>query len=110
MAEVLIKLVAAIVVLALAIIIGFGVGRLLEIPARRRRESTFDYVYIDDDGNARELTDAEREYVTTALFPDGDADQLIKPRYESLTRYGRMRGYLRRRQLPRRLPVAPARQ
>jgi hypothetical protein len=65
-------------------------------------------VYIGDDGNARELTAAEREYVTTALFPNGDADHFIKPRYESLTRDGRMRGYLRRSQLPQRFPVAPA--
>ncbi len=107
MVEVLIKLFAAIVVWAFAVIIGFGVWRLLEIPRRRWRESAFDYVYIGDDGNARELTAAEREYVTTALFPDGDADQFIKPRYESLTRDGRMRGYLRRRQVTQRLPVVP---
>jgi hypothetical protein len=107
-AELLINLIAAIVVLAFAITIGFGLGRLLEIPARRRRASAFDYVYIDDDGNARELTAAEREYVATALFPDGDADQFIKPRYESLTQDSRMRGYLRRGQLPQRFPVAPA--
>lgn len=108
MVEVLIKLVAWIVVWAFAVIIGFGVWRLLEIPRRRWREAAFDYVYIDDGGNAREVTAAEHEYVATALFPDGDADQFIKPRYESLTRDGRMRGYLRRRLLPRRVPVAPA--
>lgn len=108
MIEVLIKLVAWFVVWAFAIIIGFGVWRLLEIQRRRWREAAFDYVYIDDEGNARELTAAEQEYVTTALFPDGDADQYIKPRYESLNRDGRARGYLRRRQLPRRVPVAPA--
>jgi len=108
--ELLIKLVTAIFVMSFAVIIGFGLWRLVEIPIRRWRDSTFDYVYVDDDGNARELNAVEREYATTALFPNEDADQCIKPRYESLTRDGRLRGYLRRRQLPRQIPVAPATQ
>lgn len=107
MIEVLIKLVAAIFMMAFALVIGFGLWRLVEIPLRRWRDSTFDYVYVDDDGNARELNPVEREYVTTALFPNEDADQYIKPRYESLTHDGRLRGYLRRRQLPRQVPIAP---
>lgn len=108
MIEVLIKLVAAIVVMVFAIVIGFGLWRLVEIPMRRWRESTFDYVYVDDEGNARELNPAEDEYIATALFPSGDAGQFIKSRYESLTPEGRLCGYLRRRQLPRRISVAPA--
>jgi hypothetical protein len=108
--EVLIKLVAAIFVMSFAVIIGFGLWRLVEIPLRRWRDSTFDYIYVDDNGNARELNAVEQEYVTTALFPNEDADQHIKPRYESLTRDGRLCGYLRRRQLPRGIPVAPATQ
>jgi hypothetical protein len=108
--EVLIKLVAAIFVMSSAVVIGFGLWRLLEIPLRRWRDSTFEYVYVDDNGNARELNALEQEYVTTALFPNEDADQYIKPRYESLTRDGRLGGYLRRRQLPQQIPVAPTTQ
>ena len=110
MVELLIKLVAAIFVMSFAVIIGFGLWRLVEIPIRRWRDSTFDYVYVDDDGRARELNAFEREYATTALFPNEDADLYIKPRYESLTRDGRLRGYLRRSQLPRQIPVAPTTQ
>ena len=88
-----------------AFAIGFGLWRVIEIPLRKWRESAFDYVYVDDNGNARELNAAEEEYVTTAIFPDDDADQFIKPRYESLTPDGRLGGYLRRRQLPRQIPV-----
>ena len=99
---------AAIVVMTFAIVIGFGLWRLIEIPIRMGRASTFDYVYIDDDGNARELNAAEDEYIVTALFPNDDADLFIKPRYESLTHDGRLRGYVRRRQLPPGVPVAPA--
>ena len=105
--EVLIKLVAAIFAMTFAFVIGFGLWRLIEIPLRRWRESAFDYVYVDDNGDVRELNQAEEEFVTTAIFPDDDADQYIKSRYDSLTADGRLRGYLRRRQLPRQIPVGP---
>ena len=91
-----------------AFALGFGLWRLIEIPLRSWRDSTFDYVYVDEDGSVRELNAAEEEYVTTALFLNDDADRYIKSRYESLTVDGRLAGYLRRRQLPRQIPVAPA--
>jgi hypothetical protein len=94
--------------MSLAFAIGFGLWRVIEIPLRRWRESAFDYVYVDDNGNVRELNAAEEEYVTTAIFPEGDADRYIKSRYESLTSDGRLAGYLRRRQLPRQIPIGPA--
>lgn len=94
--------------MTVAFAIGFGLWRVVEIPLRRWRESAFDYVYIDDNGNARELNAVEDEYVTTALFPDEDADQFIKPRYESATADGRLSGYLKRRQLPRKIRVGPS--
>ena len=109
MIEILIKTVSITVLMTLAFVIGLGLWRLAEFPLRRWRKSAFDYVYVDDNGNARELNQAEEEYVTTAIFPDEDADQYIKPRYESLTTDGRLCGYLRRRQLPRQIPVGPSR-
>ncbi|HYX30300.1 MAG TPA: hypothetical protein VE863_17300 [Pyrinomonadaceae bacterium] len=108
MIEVTIKFLVAIFVMILAVIIGFGLWRLVEIPLRIWRDSTFDYVYVDDDGNARELGRSEREYMTSALFTNDDADHYIKPYYKSLNRDGHLRGYLRRRQLPRQVPVASA--
>jgi hypothetical protein len=63
------------------------------------------YVYVDDDGSARELDTQEREYLT-AEFPGGDGGRpYVKLRYESLTPDGRIRGYLRRRQLPKRVAI-----
>lgn len=108
--EILIKIVVAISVMGISLLAGFGLWRLVEIPLRRSRASLFDYVYIDDEGNARELDAAEHEYVTTALFLPDDGDQIIKPNYDSRTRDGRLRGYLLRRQLPRRLAIAAPRQ
>jgi hypothetical protein len=105
--EILIKIVSGILLMSLAFAIGFGLWHVIEIPLRRWRQSAFDYVYVDDNGNVRELNAAEEEYVTTAIFPEGDADRYIKSRYESLTPDGRLAGYLRRRQLPRHITVGP---
>jgi hypothetical protein len=91
----------------LAFHIGYGLWLLIEIPTRRWRESAFDYVYVDDDGSARELNAEEDEFVTTALLPDDEVHFYIKPRYESLSPDGRLRGYLRRNQLPRKISVGP---
>lgn len=77
-------------------------------PRRGREPAEFKYVYVEDDGSARELDAREREYLT-AEFPAGDGGRpYIKLRYESLTRAGHMRGYLRRRQLPKRVAIKPA--
>lgn len=107
MIEILIKIVSIVFLMTFAFVLGFGLWRVIEIPLRRWRESAFDYVYVDDNGNARELNATEEEYVTTAIFPDDDADRYIKPRYESVTPDGRVHGYLRRRQLPRQIPTSP---
>ena len=104
--EILIKVVSIAFLMSFAFAIGFGLWRLIEIPLRRWRDSTFDYVYIDDNGNARELNADEEEYVTTALFLGDDTDFFIKSSYEALTSNGDLRGYLRRRQLPQRVVVA----
>lgn len=106
--EILIRVVSIAFLMSFAFAIGYGLWRLVEIPLRQWRDSAFDYVYIDDNGSARELNDDEEEYVTTALFLDDDGDFFIKPRYESLNRNGELRGYLRRRQLPRQVPIAAA--
>ena len=94
--------------MAFAFAIGFGLWRVIEIPLRKWRDSAFDYVYIDDNGNARELNAVEEEFVTTAIFPNDDADRYIKTRYECLTADGRLAGYLRRRQLPRQVSGGPS--
>ena len=64
-------------------------------------------MYVDDNGNVRELNADEEECVTTAIFPEGEADRYIKSRYESLTPDGRLAGYLRRRQLPPQISIGP---
>lgn len=105
MMEILTKLVTMVFMLVFAFAMGFGLWKIFEVQLRKWRESAFDYVYIEDNGNARELSADEEEYVTTAIFPDHDADRYIKSQYESFTSDGRFSGYLRRRQLPPEIPI-----
>jgi hypothetical protein len=107
MIELIIRFVWVVFLMVLAFTIGFGLWRLVEIPLRKRRASIFDYVYVDEDGSVRELTAAEEEFVSAAVFPSGEVDRFIKTKYESATADGRMAGYLQRRRLPRQIRVAP---
>jgi hypothetical protein len=84
----------------------YGLYLLLRLAVKsrpRRPEGPgFPYIYVDDEGGARELDEAEREYLTTEFHPADGGRPYIKP-YYALTPDGRMGGFLRRRQLPKRI-------
>lgn len=101
-------LILLVIALIIAGIIWLIVWYLIQTRARRKRESGFEFVYVEDDGSARELDDDEQVYLKTE-FHGGDGNRpYIKLRYESLTPDGKMRGYLPRRQLPSRIKIKPA--
>lgn len=58
------------------------------------------YVYIEDDGTARELEPDEVRYLNTEFHGADGARPYIKANYEQLTFDGKMRGYLLRDELP----------
>jgi hypothetical protein len=98
--KVLIELVCSVSVICLAYAIGYGLWFVAQIPARRWREMSFDYVYVNDDGSVRELKKDEEDKLGALFFVGDEANDYIKPRYESLGPSGRFNGYLKRRQLP----------
>jgi hypothetical protein len=65
-------------------------------------------VFIDNDGSARELTDAEKTYVDSDFSPFDGARPYIKSRYEQRNALGELRGFLQRRQLTAGTAVHPA--
>jgi len=65
------------------------------------------FVYIEDDGSARELTPHECAYLAMPFDPPDGNRPYIKERYRSLTPDRRMRGFLERKRLPGRLRVTP---
>jgi hypothetical protein len=75
---------------------------------RRPKEPGFEYVYVNDDGNARELDEDERTYLLTKFHPADGNRPYIKSKYSVHTPDGKLRGYLWRRRLPKQVRVDPA--
>ncbi len=65
------------------------------------------FVYVEDDGSARELTPGEAEYLATPFDPFDGNRPYVKWRYRSRTADRRLRGYLERQKLPAGMAVAP---
>jgi hypothetical protein len=65
-------------------------------------------VFIDNDGSARELTDAEKSYVDADFSPFDGARPYVKSRYAERNALGELRGYLQRSLLPNGTSIKPA--
>lgn len=101
----LLKIAAFLACIVLLVTIAFGVWFAFQTRPRRRHETGFNYVYVEEDGGARELDANEREYLSTRFHPADGARPYIKFRYESLTPDDRLSGYIRRSQLPKGIPI-----
>ncbi|HSS14567.1 MAG TPA: hypothetical protein VLL04_11775, partial [Rhizomicrobium sp.] len=66
------------------------------------------FVYINEDGTARELTASEHEYLNTTYHGADGARPYIKGRYQSQTPDKKIWGYLARRKLPPGMSVNPS--
>jgi hypothetical protein len=58
------------------------------------------YVYVEDDGSARELEPDEIDYLNTEFLPSDGGRPYVKGRYRTLTADGRIGGFLLTRKLP----------
>ena len=93
----IVGMLVGIVVLVLG---GYLVWLSVVTRAHRPEEDGFEYVFVNDDGSVREVTEVERRRLTSE-YPENDSRcPYIKLRYESRDDQGRRRGFLRRRQLP----------
>jgi hypothetical protein len=64
------------------------------------------FVHIEDEGAARALTADEREYLGMKFHGADGARPYIKGHYRERNGHGTLRGFLRRKHLPRRIPIA----
>ena len=70
-------------------------------------EQATQFVYVNQDGSARELSPDERAYLSEEFsFGDGGRPY-IKRRYESLDGWGSQSGFVERRQIPSRIAISP---
>ena len=65
---------------------------------RRPKEDGYRYIWVEEDGSAREVTAYEKEHLETKFLPGDGARPYIKTRYETLDGWGSISGYLPRRQ------------
>ena len=72
---------------------------------RRLKEDGYRYIFVEDDGSAREITINERHFFEIELSPFDGSRPYVKIRYESLNGYGGLSGFLPRRQLPKGIPI-----
>jgi hypothetical protein len=91
-----------------AILVILGVAYLAwKWGPRRAREPGFRFVYVNQDGSARELSPEEQRYLSEK-FEGGDSGRpYIKWSYESRDGWGSLSGYLERRRVPRRIMILP---
>lgn len=95
----------AFVALPILVVGGYVAWLAFAMRSRRADDGGFEYVYVDDDGLARELTDAEKRRLGAEYARDDSRRPYIKLRYESRDDLGRRRGFLKRRQLPADVPI-----
>jgi hypothetical protein len=101
-------IVLGIVGITVLMVAGYVLYLVIVMRSRRPVEEGFHYVWIDDDGSAREVTEAERRRLLAEYPPKDSRRPYVKLRYESKDSHGRRRGFLRRRQLPAGVPIAAA--
>ncbi len=88
----------------ICIVGAFVILAILKFAWRNRRlrppEEGFRFVYVNQDGSARELTDREREYLETD-FEVGDGNRpYVKSTYKTRDGWGSISGYVDRRKVP----------
>jgi|GEM_PF-3562713 len=66
-----------------------------------------DFVYVNQDGTARELSPDERDYLATEFSPGDSGRPYIKGTYNDRDGWGSISGFLLRRRLPPSITVKP---
>ena len=100
---------AGIIATAAVYVVAKLIMHVIRTRPRRPHENGFEFVFVNDDGSARELDDDEIEYLSTDFHPADGGRPYIKLDYEDRTPDGMLHGYLRRRQLPVRVSITPRR-
>jgi hypothetical protein len=65
-------------------------------------------IWVNVDGSARELTEADKKYVDTEFSPFDGARPYIKSHYQQRNGWGELSGYLHRKEVPDGVLVNPA--
>lgn len=78
------------------------------VNAEQAKIEPYLFVYVNNDGSARELHPNERNYLETPFDPFDGNRPYIKDSYLSKNGWGEIGGFLKRAELPSRTPIALA--
>ncbi|MCX6189238.1 MAG: hypothetical protein NTW54_06510 [Bacteroidetes bacterium] len=82
---------------------------MTEFPLRKK-ETGFEYVYVEEDGSVRELYRDEIEYLKEEFSPADSGRPYIKYRYNTKTPDNKICGFIKRRRVPKPLIIKPINQ
>ena len=85
---------------AFALIIYFKYFRPL-----RPKENGFEFVYVENNGNIRELKNEEIEYLKEKFQPNDGGRPYIKTSYKALTPDGKISGFIYRIRVPKKITI-----
>ena len=92
--------------LAISIAIVFSYFYLRYFVPLRKKEPGFEYVYVEDDGKVREVSEDDQQYLNTYFSPGDGGRPSIKTRYRSRNGWGSIKGFIPRRRVPRRIIIS----
>lgn len=75
--------------------------------ARRSIEPGFKFVYVNQDGSVRELSPAERTYLSQEYSGGDSGRPYIKSSYESRDGWGSLSGFIERGNVPAQIRISP---
>ncbi len=84
------------------------VRSVAEVSEREAKLVPYMYVYVNDDGSARELSPSERAYLETPFHPFDSGRPYVKSSYDKKDGRGRLSGFCLRTQIPSNIEIADA--
>jgi len=72
-----------------------------EVTEEEAKQIPYPYVYVNNDGSFRELTDEDKSFLQEKFHPADSGRPYIKFRYKSKTPTGNIRGFCKRSKLPK---------
>lgn len=74
---------------------------------QRQAKPGFKFVYVNQDGSVREVSPAERAYLSEEFTPADGGQPYIKSRYKSRDGWGSQSGFILRRRVPAKIQILP---
>jgi hypothetical protein len=82
--------------------------KFVVVSQQAAKQHPYPYVFVHDDGTARELRPDEKTYLEEPFLPLDGGRPAIKETYTSKNGWGSIRGFCRRSLIPEELEILPA--